>query len=101
MTPEQSREFAIRMADILRQYIEDRFQLSVYNQTTREFLYNLTANPNYLPVPLDKHSDMLRNWMSHCDLAKFAGYGLTIDEMEQMSNSVTDFITATCTGDGA
>ena len=101
MTPEQSREFAIRMADILRQYIEDRFQLSVYNQTTREFLYNLTANPDTLPIPLEKHEEMLRNWMNHCDLAKFAGYCLTIDDMEQMSNSVTDFITATCTGDGA
>ncbi len=99
MTPEQSRVFAIAMADTLRQYIEERFQLAVYNQTTREFLCNLMATPGGIPASLEHHEEMLRDWMNHCDLVKFARYRLTAHEMEQMYSSVTDFIAATQPGD--
>lgn len=95
MTPEQSREYAIRMADILRQYIEDRFQLSLYNLTTREFLHKLATNPDLIPLPSGQNEHMLKDWMNHCDLVKFAGYTLTAKEMEAMYSSVAEFITAT------
>ena len=95
MTPEQSRTFAVRMADILRQYIEDRFHLALQNLTTREFLSALMNNPDLMQSDLHHHDQMLRDWLNHCDLVKFARYSLSADEMEEMYRSVADFISST------
>ncbi len=95
MTEQHSRQFAIRMADILRHYIEDRFHLALQNLTTREFLSTLTQNQDLMQSDLHHHDQMLRDWLNHCDLVKFARYRLTEDEMEEMYKSVADFITAT------
>jgi len=95
MTPDNSRAFAVSLADILRQYIEDRFQLSMQNLTTREFLQELMDHPEAMPLELQTHDKMLGDWLTHCDLVKFARYNLTKNEIEQMFNSVSDFITAT------
>jgi len=44
---------------------------------------------------------MLRDWLHHCDLVKFAKYRLTEKEMEEMYESVVDFIASTrIRGDG-
>lgn len=99
MVSDQSREFAICMANILRQYIEDRFHLFLQNLTTREFLFWLMDNPTDIHPVLQNHDKMLRDWLNHCDLVKFARYSLTMNEMEQMYSSVNDFITSTQLGD--
>ncbi len=95
MTEQQSRQFAIRMADILRHYIEERFHLALQNLTTREFLSTLTQNPDLMQSDLHHHDQMLRDWLNHCDLVKFAKYRLTEKEMEEMYGSVADFIAST------
>ncbi len=95
MTEQQSRQFAIRMADILRQYIEERFHLALQNLTTREFLSTLTKNPDIMQSDLHHHDQMLRDWLNHCDLVKFARYRLTEKEMEEMYKSIADFIAST------
>jgi len=95
MTPDNAGVFAVSLADILRQYIEDRFHISMQNLTTREFLQELMDNPETTPSELQTHDKMLGDWLTHCDLVKFARYTLTKNEIEQMFNSVSDFITAT------
>jgi hypothetical protein len=95
MTTDNARPFAITMANILRSYIEDRFQLPVQKLTTREFLGQLITSPEDLPAELQQHKQMLDDWLTHCDLVKFARYSLSETEMEDMFDSVTDFITAT------
>jgi len=95
MTKQQSRRFAIRMASILRHYIEERFHLALQNLTTREFLSTLTKNPDLMQSDLHHHDQMLRDWLHHCDLVKFAKYRLTEKEMEEMYGSVADFIAST------
>ena len=95
MTVQQSRKFAIRMADILRHYIEERFHLALQNQTTREFLATITQHPEIMQSELHQHDQMLQDWLNHCDLVKFAKYRLTEDEMEEMYKSVADFIALT------
>lgn len=91
----KSRAFAVRAADILRQYIEDRFHFALQHLTTREFLSSLLKNPERFDSDLCQHDQMLRDWMNHCDLIKFAGYGLSREDMEAMYASVAEFIEAT------
>lgn len=94
MTPEQSRAFAVNVADILRTYIEERFRVFQPNLTTREFLYQLTRRPSDNEMLL-AHNTLLHDWLNHCDMVKFARYTLSRAEMEQMVAQVRQFITAT------
>jgi hypothetical protein len=62
------REFTAEVADILREYIEDRFALKAPERTTEEFLVEVSPA---LPVDAQK-KDILRKFLVHCDLVKFA-----------------------------
>jgi hypothetical protein len=95
MKPEHSKIFAVSLADILRHYLEDRFQLFMENLTTREFLQELMDHPETMPSELNSYDKMLGDWLTQCDLVKFAKYRLTKNEMEQMFNSISGFVTAT------
>jgi hypothetical protein len=95
MIPARSRAFAIGMAEILRSYIGDRFQLFQPDLTTREFLHKLTRNNKEANPLLLEHNDLLSDWLNHCDMVKFARYTLKHDDMEQMYTQVRDFILST------
>jgi len=95
ITSEQSRKFAIQMTEILRRYIEKRFHLFRPALTNREFLHNLTRKTDGIDPLLLQHNELLSEWLSHCDMVKFARYTLRRTEMEQMSTQVRDFIIAT------
>jgi hypothetical protein len=95
MTPDQSRAFAIKMAEILRHYIEERFHLYSPDLTTREFLQTLTGETEKISPLLLRHDKLLRNWLNHCDMVKFARYSVTREEMEQMYAEVRAFIEST------
>ena len=95
MTPDQSRAFAVKVAEILRTYIEQRFHLFRPNLTTREFLQALTGQADMQNSTLVAYNDLLRDWLNHCDMVKFARYRLTEAEMEQMLGQVRQFVEAT------
>ena len=95
MTPDQSRAFAVKVADILRTYIEQQFHLFRPNLTTREFLRALTGQADMQNSTLMAWNDLLKNWLNHCDMVKFARYNLTEDEMEEMLGQVRQFVEAT------
>jgi hypothetical protein len=95
MASEQSRKFAIQMTEILRRYIEKRFHLFRPALTNREFLHNLTLKTDGIDPLLRQHNELLSEWLTHCDMVKFARYTLGRTEMEQMSTQVRDFIIAT------
>ena len=95
MNPDQSRAFAVKVAEILRTYIEQRFHLFRPNLTTREFLRSLTRRADMKNSPLLAYDGLLRDWLNHCDMVKFARYRLTKDEMEQMLAQVRRFIETT------
>jgi len=95
MNPDQSRAFAVKVAEILRTYIEQRFHLFRPNLTTREFLQSLTRRADMKNSPLLAYDGLLRDWLNHCDMVKFARYRLTKDEMEQMLAQVRRFIKTT------
>jgi hypothetical protein len=62
------KEYFSRLSDILRYYIEDRFSLRAPEQTTEEFLAVLRQSPEFSY----EQREMLRSFLSECDMIKFA-----------------------------
>ena len=92
MQPENAREFSITVSEIVRQYIEVRFEVWAARRTTEEFLHDL-IDPS--DVSLAHHRDLLADFLRHCDLAKFARWILSIEEMETMLQSAHNFVLET------
>ena len=85
------REFTAEVADILREYIEDRFALKAPERTTEEFLVEVSPA---LPVNAEK-KDILRKFLIHCDLVKFAALEPSVEDVERTFATCRDFIDAT------
>ncbi|MEA3328970.1 MAG: hypothetical protein U9Q08_04520 [Candidatus Omnitrophota bacterium] len=62
--------YYIELSGIVRRYLENRFNLRAPEMTTEEFL-NTVKNNKALSC---KHKSLLRDFLSHCDLVKFAKY---------------------------
>jgi len=92
MHTEDAREFSIAVSEIVRHYIEDRFHVFAARRTTEEFLYDLLESSDAL---LAGHRELLADFLRHCDLAKFARWILSIEEMENMLQSARTFVIAT------
>ncbi|MBN1522718.1 MAG: hypothetical protein JW928_09325 [Candidatus Aureabacteria bacterium] len=62
--------YYVELSNIVRQYLERRFHLRAPEMTTEEFLMAVKANR------LLSHElrDLLRVFLSHCDMVKFAKY---------------------------
>ena len=84
-------EFTERVSDILRHYIEDRFGLKAPERTTEEFIVEAGAG---LPVDTDR-KNILKEFMLHCDLVKFAAHEPTGEEVKLTFDRCRDFIDAT------
>ena len=70
-------------------YIEVRFQVWAARRTTEEFLHDLLDPSDAL---LASHRDLLADFLHHCDLAKFARWILSVEEMETMLQSARTFV---------
>ena len=86
--------FANRAAQVIRQYIADRFGVAAPRRTTEEFLRNLTEGSE---TPLISESDHLRTFLRSCDLAKFAGSHLDSAQRGALLQTARDFVIATNT----
>ena len=92
MQPPTVREFSITVSNIVRSYIEERFQVMAAHRTTEEFLHDLLESPE---EPLTRHRALLVGFLRHCDLAKFAGWSLSAEEMETTYESARIFCVVT------
>ena len=92
MTAGKSREFSIEVSEIIRRYIETRFQVFAMNRTTEEFLHDLMMPSDAL---LSHHQDLLGEFLQHCDLVKFARWDLSTEDMNNLHRSACDFVTHT------
>jgi hypothetical protein len=92
MQPESAREFSIEVSEIVRRYIEARFQVRATQQTTEEFLRDLADSHETL---LANHQELFEEFLGHCDLAKFARWILSVDEMKSMHGSARNFVIET------
>jgi hypothetical protein len=89
------KEFYDRISSILRHYIEDRFDLCAPERTTEEFLVEL----QYADVLGGSDKEMLREFLTHCDLVKFAKHDPTTEQIQRTFDLVKDFIERTKSDD--
>jgi len=66
----QPREFCIRVSDAVRHYLEERFDFHAPERTTEEFLVELKDSALLLP----DQKESLGDFLTRCDLVKFARY---------------------------
>jgi Domain of unknown function (DUF4381) len=92
MRPETAREFGIAASEVIRTYIERRFQLVATQRTTEEFLQALLQGSNDV---LARHRALLEPFLSQCDLVKFAGTSLAAGELESLLASARRFVLET------
>ena len=85
LTPYQ---FSIRVSDILRQFVMQQYQLPVTRQTSVEFLESLANAPQFTEA--DK--SLLGDFVTRCDLIKFARYEATESDSELLLEEATRFV---------
>lgn len=85
------KEFYERVSGILRYYIEDRFDLHAPERTTEEFLSELQGTDVLSPP----NKELLREFLTHCDLVKFARHDPTTEQIQRTFDLVREFIEKT------
>ena len=85
------KEYYQKISDILRTYIENRFGLQAPEQTTEEFLENLRSSSSFE----QDHQSLLKNFLKHCDLVKFAEHTPQEDDIQSTFDSCKSFIIET------
>ncbi len=85
------KEFYERISNILRHYIEDRFDLHAPERTTEEFL----AEIQFSQVLASDDKESIGNFLKHCDLVKFAKYNPTTEQIQKTFDLVKEFIEKT------
>jgi hypothetical protein len=92
MTTNTVREYAFTVSEIIRVYIEQCFGEKAARRTTEEFLSDLLQQTG---TPLARHRRRLEDFLSHCDLSKFARWQFSVREMQSMHESARVFILET------
>lgn len=72
------KEYYSELSDIVRHYIENRFEIRAPEMTTEEFLFSLRGSADLTGA----HKNLLKEFLSHCDMVKFAKYGPSTQEIE-------------------
>jgi hypothetical protein len=92
MRPDTAREFGIAASELIRNYIEKRFDVVATQRTTEEFLQALLQSSN---EALARHRSLLAEFLQQCDLVKFAGDSLALPDMESLFASARRFVLET------
>lgn len=87
----KSKLFYLRLSNILRHYIEDRFGLRAPERTTEEFLVELRHSMTFDA----RHKDLLKSFLRHCDMVKFAELQPTPGEVDGAVGSCKRFVDET------
>ena len=87
----QPRPFCILVSDTIRLYLEECFDFHAPERTTEEFLYELQATDLLLP----EQKQSLGDFLSVCDMVKFARYEPGPPELQALHDSATRLIDET------
>ena len=85
------KQFYLRLSAIVRRYIENRFGLKAPEQTTEEFLTGLEKASEFP----DEYKPLLKDFLKHCDLVKFARFEPGADDIQNSFDSCKAFIKGT------
>ena len=89
--PDQVDAFFVELTDIVRRYLEDRFELHAPELTTEEFLEVAAASGDLT----DEHRRFLRDFLRTADMVKFAGAIPAADEIDAALAAADTFIEQT------
>jgi hypothetical protein len=92
MSPATAREFGIAASEVIRNYIERRFDVVATQRTTEEFLQGLMQGSN---ESLARHRPLLQGFLQQCDFVKFAGASLAMADLEAVFQSARKFVLET------
>ena len=87
----KTKEYYFELSDIVRHYLENRFYLKAPEMTTEEFLQSLKETEALKP----DHKGLLREFLSHCDMVKFAKYSPDEKEAELSYGSASMLVEQT------
>jgi hypothetical protein len=90
------KEYYFELSNIVRHYIENRFSIKAPEMTTEEFLFTL-RDSNVLGKT---HKNLLEEFLTLCDVVKFAKYGPSYREIEDSFNAAKRLIDETKTEEG-
>jgi hypothetical protein len=82
------KEFYEAISDILRHYIEDRFEIRAPERTTEEFLIEIRDTSKLSDV----HGKALAEFLTHCDLVKFAKHSPMTKQIQRTFDLAKNFI---------
>lgn len=85
------QEYYVRLSDIFRHYLQNRFAISAVEQTTQELLRSVKR----LPDMPDGAKDATRDFLLHADLVKFAKHRPENHAIQQNQQQVHDIIDQT------
>jgi Domain of unknown function (DUF4381) len=92
MNPATAREFGNVTSEVVRNYIEKRFNVVATQRTTEEFLASLLQGSN---DTLARHRPLLAEFLQQSDYLKFAGTSLAAADLEALFNSARGFVVET------
>jgi hypothetical protein len=92
MAAGDARAFAAAVSDVVRAYVEARFNVLATPRTTAEFLHDCLGQ---VGSALQSHEQALGEFLKFCDLAKFARWSLNGPEMQGMLASAQHFVETT------
>ncbi len=87
--------FHLRISDILRHYIENRFGMKAPERTTEEFLTELSQTKHPGNALAGSTKALLTDFLTQCDLVKFARHEPTLAESKKTIVICRDFIEKT------
>jgi hypothetical protein len=88
---DQPKPFCIIVSDAVRLYLEERFGLRAPERTTEEFLNDLSRSA----ALTESQKDSLKEFLSACDMVKFAKYEPQRPELEALYSSALHLIEET------
>jgi len=88
---DQPRPFCILVSDTTRLYLEERFNFRAPERTTEEFLHELKASDLLLP----DQKQSLGEFLSVCDMVKFARYEPGPPELQALHESAVRLVDET------
>lgn len=62
------KEYYYQVSNVLRNYLEERFSLNAYHQTTQEFIIDIISSD----LIEGRFIEILKDYLQHCDLVKYA-----------------------------
>ncbi len=91
ISEENDLEFIMRVSQIVREYIQERFGLRAPHRSTEEFL-NEARTSNLLSAD---HQGLLQAFLAQCDLVKFAQQRAVVAQMQELHQTAERFVEGT------